>query len=93
MIRKIDDEVSDILSFGVSKEHSEKVAKVVPKNHIKQEESALTKYIAYDKEVENEEIIPCCTYFLWGLYIACCTEVLLSSIVNPKASCNILHLL
>jgi len=39
-------------------------------------ELALAKYLEYDKEYETEEIVPCCFYFFWGSYLACCTEVL-----------------
>ena len=37
-------------------------------------EVALSTRLKYDKEAGSEEIVPCCTYFFWGSYIACCTE-------------------
>ena len=40
-------------------------------------ESTLSRYLEKDKENETEEIIPCCLYFFWGSYLACCTEVFL----------------
>lgn len=39
-------------------------------------ESKLSVYLENDKETEGEEIVPCCLYFIWGSYLACCTEVL-----------------
>ena len=34
----------------------------------------MSRRLKYDKESGSEEIVPCCTYFCWGSYIACCTD-------------------
>lgn len=41
-------------------------------------EVALSNSLSKDYNEDTEEIVPCCTYFWWGSYLACCTEDLAS---------------
>ena len=76
-VSDIANEMSSYLGFGktLDEPNSKKDGSGSEKYHVPTEsELALSKRLVYDREAENEEIVPCCTYFCWGSYIACCTD-------------------
>ena len=79
MPNEIVEEVTDLLGFNKSKQPKKTTSKEADnKTEIStatDSEIALSKYLTVDKQLETEEIVPCCTYFFWGSYLACCTEV------------------
>ena len=66
------EEVQNFLGYGNSIETTE-TEEIRSVKEPTESEVALSMRLKYDKEAGSDEIVPCCTYFFWGTYIACCT--------------------
>ena len=67
------EEVQNFLGYGNSIETTE-TEEIRSNKEPTESEVALSMRLKYDKEAGSDEIVPCCTYFFWGTYIACCTD-------------------
>ena len=66
-------EVQNFLGYGkkIENNESDEIRNI---HQPTESEVALSMRLKYDKEAGSDEIVPCCTYFCWGTYIACCTD-------------------